>query len=159
MILKLRVKTPQNPMLFRIHLGFGVRMGEALDRLKPQWRAFVENYVIGETAGEKAKSYLAAGYRCGYSAAAASATNLLKRPAIIRAINELKTTVVDVQTEHKILTHHRRLEILADIAENADKDSDRIAALKLDAQLQAELPEESNTVMIQVVIGSEAGAT
>ena len=118
-------------------------MTSALDKLNPRQRAFVHAYVAGETAGNAAASYVAAGY--SERAANRSGARLLTNADIVAAVGELREAVVKPREQGAILTHQRRLQILREIAEQADKDSDRISAIKLDAQLQGELVEQRAT--------------
>tara|TARA_S200002703_G_scaffold91618_3_gene79102 strand:- start:4419 stop:4871 length:453 start_codon:yes stop_codon:yes gene_type:complete len=120
-------------------------MTSALDKLNPRQRAFVHAYVAGATAGNAAASYVAAGYRARGKAAGNAGHRLLEKVGIKEAVAELREAVIKPREQGAILTHQRRLQILREIAEQADKDSDRISAIKLDAQLQGELVEQRAT--------------
>ena len=120
-------------------------MTSALDKLNPRQRAFVHAYVAGDTAGNAAASYEAAGYKARGKAAGNNAPRLLEKAGIREAVAELREAVVKPQEAGAILTHQRRLQLLREIAEQADRDSDRISAIKLDAQLQGELVERRET--------------
>jgi len=120
-------------------------MTSALDKLNPRQRAFVHAYVAGETAGNAAASYVAAGYSGTRGADRAGSARLLAKTSVRQAVAELREAVVKPREQGAILTHQRRLQILREIAEDADRDSDRISAIKLDAQLQGELVEQRAT--------------
>lgn len=115
-----------------------------LDRLTPKRRAFVVAYVTGDTAGDGAASYRAAGYKG--KGARASAHRLLTNADILAAIAWLRQTTIARAEQGQILTSVERLRILARIArDTAAPPAARIAAIKLDAQLQGELVRKTET--------------
>ena len=56
----------------------------------PKYEAFAQAFVRGETAGNRGRSYLAAGYRCDDKSAKENGSKLAKDPRVMRRIAELE---------------------------------------------------------------------
>jgi phage terminase small subunit len=58
--------------------------------LNPKYEAFAQAFVRGETAGNRGRSYLAAGYTCDDKSAKENGSKLAKDPRVMRRIAELE---------------------------------------------------------------------
>jgi phage terminase small subunit len=56
----------------------------------PRHEAFAQAYARGATAGLRAASYLAAGYKCDGESAARNGRRLMKDPRVLRRIAEIQ---------------------------------------------------------------------
>lgn len=65
----------------------------------PKHERFAQAYVRGETAGNGAASYLAAGYDCTPAAASVAATRLLKAAKVISRVAELQGQVAAIEAK------------------------------------------------------------
>jgi len=63
----------------------------------PRWEKFCQAYVRGETGGNGAASYLAAGYRVDPKYAARNAVTMLKRPEVRARIAWLQAELANVE--------------------------------------------------------------
>src|SRR5215470_9197279 len=131
----------------------------------PRWEKFCQAYVRGETGGNGAASYLAAGYRVDPKYAARNAVTMLKRPEVRARIAWLQAELAKVEefamaraaerltlSKEAVLAQHGRI-----VIDLANVERDRMAGI-VDLVVTERGEGASRVSTVRIKLGERLGA-